>query len=610
MAGNDDTQPSFPTYAELTQTQGWAGATAVPVAWATAAANAEQSSSGRYREAAVLGVGGMGKVLLAHDARIGRDVAVKVLHVDRELEPQDRERFLREAQVQGQLEHPSIVPVYDIDRRDDGTTFFTMRRVIGRTLGAILDDLRTGTSKYTQRELLQAFVTICLTIDYAHTRGVVHRDLKPANLMLGDFGEVYVLDWGLARILDGSETSGVEPASRLSMPGVMMGTPLYMAPEQMADPDVGIGADIFALGAILFEILTLEKARDVRALYAPIEARASVRAPHCAVAPELETVCVKATQMLVSDRYPTARALQEAVARYLEGDRELEQRRQLAAAHAERAREAVANAEAGHDLPEAERAMAMRELVRALSLEPTNREHVAMFATVMSMPPRTVPPEVKAKLGAQAQEVIRFGARYCALAMLSWFMFLPIVLAVGVRRVDYLLAIMIPAAIAGVLGMIASRQRAIGTRIQVGIMLTMMIAAVGTSRMFGPLILVPTILATWAIVVQAHPERRIRMSGLVMGLIAITAPLVLEWVGILSHSYLFPGDGFFVLPQMNALPAWFVLVFLGAGNILMAVLPALFVGRLRGDLAHIQERELVRSWQLRQLGDDLMKAAA
>lgn len=189
----------------------------------------------------------MGKVLLAHDARIGRDVAVKVLHPDRELAPEERERFLREAQVQGQLEHPSIVPVYDIDRRADGTTFFTMRRVVGRTLGAILDDLRTGTSKYTQRELLQAFVTICLTIDYAHTRGVVHRDLKPANLMLGDFGEVYVLDWGLARILDGSETAGVASASRLSMPGSMMGTPLYMAPEQMADPDVGPGADIFSL---------------------------------------------------------------------------------------------------------------------------------------------------------------------------------------------------------------------------------------------------------------------------------------------------------------------------------------------------------------------------
>src|SRR5690606_30134520 len=116
------------------------------------------------------------KVLLARDVRIGRDVAVKVLHADRELEPEERARFLREAQVQGQLEHPSIVPVYDIDRRPDGSTFFTMRRVLGRTLAQILDDVRAGTSKYTQRELLQAFATVCLTVDYAHSRGVVHRD--------------------------------------------------------------------------------------------------------------------------------------------------------------------------------------------------------------------------------------------------------------------------------------------------------------------------------------------------------------------------------------------------------------------------------------------------
>ncbi len=609
MSGTDDTQASFPTYAELAQTDAWTGGP-VPVATATASANAEESSSGRYREAAVLGVGGMGKVLLAHDARIGRDVAVKVLHADRELAPEDRARFLREAQVQGQLEHPSIVPVYDIDRRSDGTTFFTMRRVVGRTLGAILDDLRAGTSKYTQRELLQAFVTICLTIDFAHTRGVVHRDLKPANLMLGDFGEVYVLDWGLARILDGSESVGDVPATRLSLPGVIMGTPLYMAPEQMGDPDVGPGADIFSLGAILFEILTLEKARDVRALYAPVEVRASVRAPERVVAPELETVCVKATELLVSDRFPSARALQEAVARYLEGDRELAQRRQLAEAHAARARLAIASGEAASDAPEAERAIAMRELVRALALDPTNREHVAMFATVMSTPQRTVPPEVKAKLGAQAQEVIRFGVRYCGLAMLSWFMLLPIVLAVGVRRWDYLIAILTPVAIAGVLGLVAARQAVIRNPIQYAILGGIVLAAVGLSRMFGSLILVPTVLATWAIVVQAHPERGLRRVGLTLAMLAIIAPLVLEWLEILPSSYLFSGEGFFVMPQLNTLPQWFVFGFLSVANLLMAVLPAVFVGRLRGQLSLAHERDLVRSWQLRRLGDDLMQAAA
>jgi len=607
MAGPDDTQPSFPTYAELTQTQGWVSPTQ-PVA-SPAPQSPEDSRSGRYREDAVLGVGGMGKVLLAHDSRIGRSVAVKVLHADRELAAEERERFLREAQVQGQLEHPSIVPVYDIDRRADGTTFFTMRRVLGRTLGAILDDLRAGTSKYTQRELLQAFGTICLTIDYAHTRGVVHRDLKPANLMLGDFGEVYVLDWGLARVLDGSETTTSQSGERLSMPGTMMGTPLYMAPEQMVDPDVGPSADVYSLGAILFEILTLQKLRDVRALYAPVDARPSVRTPERAVAPELESVCVKATELLEPDRYPSARALQEAVARYLEGDRELEQRRALAAAHAIRAREAIERSDTEGSDHEKERATAMRELVRALALDPTNAEHVALFGSVMSTPPKTTPPEVAARLTAQAQEMIKFGSRYSGVAMGAWFLFLPFVLGAGVLRFDYMITIMVFAVLAAVFGIIASRQKFVHPPIQYAIMAAMMCAALGVSRIFGPLILVPTIVATWAICVQAHPDRQLRNAGLVIAMLTIMVPVVLEVVGVFPASHIFPGDGFFVVPQMTALPAWFVLGFLTLGNVLTGLLPALFVGRLRSELSRTQERELVRSWHLRRLGDDLMRAA-
>src|SRR5262245_40038198 len=116
-----DPGDSFPTYAELTQTQGWAGGGPAPIAPPAAELGPGDPGS-RYTEQAVLGVGGMGKILLAHDARIGRDVAVKQLRGDRELTAEERSRFLREAQVQGQLEHPSIVPVYDIDHRPDGST--------------------------------------------------------------------------------------------------------------------------------------------------------------------------------------------------------------------------------------------------------------------------------------------------------------------------------------------------------------------------------------------------------------------------------------------------------------------------------------------------------
>src|SRR5262245_29222830 len=148
-----------------------------------------------------------------------------------------RARFLREACVQGQLEHPSIVPVYDLDRRPDGTLFFTMRRVRGRTLQEVLtalaEDDPAVRARYTQRELLTAFATVCLAIDYAHSRGVVHRDLKPANIMFGDFGEVYVLDWGVARLVTdtapGPPSQDGEPPARPSLTGQIMGTPPSLA---------------------------------------------------------------------------------------------------------------------------------------------------------------------------------------------------------------------------------------------------------------------------------------------------------------------------------------------------------------------------------------------
>jgi serine/threonine-protein kinase len=276
----DGSLSTFPTYGELTQTKGWSGGGPPPVG-TSIEGDLEKTTGSRYEERTLLGAGGMGKVVLVRDARIGRDVALKLLHPKHELDEAERARFLREAQVQGQLEHPSIVPVYDIDRRPDGTTFFTMRRIIGKTLHAILDELRKGDpaakERYTLHFLLQAFATVCLTVDYAHSRNVVHRDLKPANIMLGDFGEVYVLDWGLARILD--PEAAVAETPRLTTPGSMLGTPLYMAPEQMIRPDVDASADVFSLGLILFEILTLQRARDPRTLYQAVEARPSVRRP-------------------------------------------------------------------------------------------------------------------------------------------------------------------------------------------------------------------------------------------------------------------------------------------------------------------------------------------
>ena len=150
--------------------------------------------AGRYRVQRRIGKGGMGEVMAARDEQIGREVAIKRM---RAANPSQRaiERFLREAQVQGRLEHPAIVPVHEIGRDTDGLPFFVMKKLVATSLAKLLEE---GASR---QRLLRAFAEVCLCIEFAHVRGIVHRDLKPDNVMLGDFGEIYVLDWGVAKVV-------------------------------------------------------------------------------------------------------------------------------------------------------------------------------------------------------------------------------------------------------------------------------------------------------------------------------------------------------------------------------------------------------------------------
>jgi serine/threonine-protein kinase len=601
----DQTVDSFPTYADLTQTQGWSRAAGSPIVGDEVTDLHVDPGAQRYMHGALLGTGGMGKVMLARDARIGREVAVKELHADRELAPEERARFLREARVQGQLEHPSIVPVYDIDQRPDGTTFFTMRRVLGRTLSAIIEAVRGGDpaacARYTQRELLTAFATVCLTIDYAHSRGVIHRDIKPANIMLGDFGEVYVLDWGLALVSESEHAPVDEPRQRLSMTGELLGTPLYMAPEQMADPSVGPAADVFSLGALLFELLTLQRLRDARTLYLPAEARPSVRAPYLDVPPELEAICVRATQTEPADRYPSVRALQEAIAGYLEGDRDTQARRELAAAHARTAREALARAdEPGADY-ERERSVAINALLMTVKLDPNNQHYVTALAHFLQSRPRILPTAVTAQIVAGEQEVVRTASRLSIVAMVLWFACVPVVLAIGVRDVFWMFAILVPAFATLLLAVHASRRAYIPLWVQIGMVIGTLCGAVAISRMYGPLVLMPTLVATFTIVLQAHPLHRQRMVAFVAGAIALVAPVVLELVGVLPRSYAFEAGRMVIVPQMIELPELATSVFLTLLGLAMIFVPGTFIRRLRVSLSEAQVQLMLQSWHLEQL---------
>ena len=290
----------------------------------------------------VLGKGGLGLVWVARDPVLKRVVALKELHDHHSENPELVRRFIMEAQITGQLEHPNIVPVYQLDRRPgDDRCYYTMRMVRGRTLGeAIAEFHRAGAGaggpidRLGLTRLLGHFAGICNAIAYAHSQGVVHRDLKPQNVVLGDFGEAILLDWGLAKLRGRSADAGAgrgpvavsaPPGDAAeTMAGSIMGTPAYMAPEQAEGrlDLVDEQSDIFGLGAILFEILTGRppyqgaSAREVCKLAEecrPPRAREVNRS----VPPGLDAICAKALAKDRGRRYAAASALAEEVQRWL-----------------------------------------------------------------------------------------------------------------------------------------------------------------------------------------------------------------------------------------------------------------------------------------------------
>jgi serine/threonine-protein kinase len=227
-------------------------------------ADARPGRLGRYELLEEIGRGGMGAVLRGHDPDLRRDLAVKVLLPELQHNPDILRRFTEEAQIGGQLQHPGVVPVYEVGRSPDQRPYFTMKLVKGRTLAALLRE--RGDPGQDLARFEHIFEQVCQTMAYAHSRGVIHRDLKPANIMVGAFGEVQVMDWGLAKVL--ARADAAPPASEIrtvrseeagdqTKPGWVGGTPAYMAPEQAAGaPWLDERCDVFGLGAILCEILT------------------------------------------------------------------------------------------------------------------------------------------------------------------------------------------------------------------------------------------------------------------------------------------------------------------------------------------------------------------
>jgi CRP-like cAMP-binding protein len=296
----------------------------------------------RFVERAVVGRGGSGVVVRAFDQVMLREVAIKVLDPELADDGSEVDRFAEEARINGQLEHPNIVPVYELGLDRKKRRFLCMKFVEGVTLEEALN--RLGVARLEPSHLakfLQVFIKVCDAVSFAHSRGVIHRDLKPTNIMISDFGQVYVLDWGIARLRPPEAGRGgprvVVSADRadqseLDPPGSLVGTAGYMSPEQLQGQHEKLDerTDVFALGATLYQVLTgqppltSEIVRAIRMQRSPPSIPAPDRViPGPRVPPELSRIALRALSFDPNDRYSSVVELQRDIEAFQRGAWEL-----------------------------------------------------------------------------------------------------------------------------------------------------------------------------------------------------------------------------------------------------------------------------------------------
>ncbi len=316
---------------------------AVALAWSSAPAPTDEAgapltdSADRFVFGPEIGRGAMGVVVRAEDQDLDRTVAIKQLTPGRNAEPGEIQAFIEEARLTGSLDHPNIIPVYELGLGPDGQPFFAMRRLCGRPLGDLLRLIKKGdeevAAEYSRTRLLTIFLQLCGAVEFAHSRGVVHRDLKPDNVVVGEFGDVQLLDWGIAARVEDVDA----PATGDLL--VAAGTPGYLAPELLLDDELVLPRrlDVYALGAMLYELLSLRRPAGGRT---PDELMESTRqggfrppsqaAPERHIPPELDELCLAALEPDPSQRTASAAQLAQGVEEFLEGSREARRRAEAA----------------------------------------------------------------------------------------------------------------------------------------------------------------------------------------------------------------------------------------------------------------------------------------
>jgi serine/threonine-protein kinase len=547
-----------------------------------------------YELGPVIGRGGMGEVVLARDPQLGRDVAIKrMLTAD----PSDDAvaRFLREAKIQAILDHPAVVPVHELGADAEGRPYFTMKRLTGVTLAARLDDPASAV-----RPMLNAFVDVCFAIELAHTRGVIHRDLKPANIMLGDYREVYVLDWGVARVLGEAETARIASVAAsqpsivalgdATVEGSILGTAAYMAPEQERGEQVDATADVFALGCILFEILAREplRPRTYRIGDPTGECSPARRTPDRAIAPELDDACVAA---LADDpaKRPTARELGERVQRYLDGDRDLEHRRALAAEHLARANEARAADD---------RASAMHSAGRALALDPES-DAATLIGALLLEPPKDLPRELQDRLEEVDRGYARKQWRVGAWSYSAFFPFLLLLLWQGITNWPLVVALYIAVFVLTTHAFYASR---VGKTSSWQALMTSGSAVMLGTSLFSPFVFVPSLLCVMCQSWFAYPGLMNAPKRLYAFLIFVAGlPIALELTGAIAPSWTVHNGEISITSRALSLGGPATTVLLIATTLVVITVAGFFGRSLAMSRREAQHQVEIQAWHLRKL---------
>jgi serine/threonine-protein kinase len=287
----------------------------------------------RYGYFKTIAKGGKCVIQSCKDFHLSRVVAYKSLRPELANDPNENQRFLREARVTAMLQHPNTVPVYELSRDNSGHYYFTMKLVMGSTLREILNGTAEmkGWDGAPLRRLTDTLIQVCHALDYAHNHGVVHRDVKPANILVGPFGEVLLLDWGLAKVwgMDDEQDPPIEPVvqTTLTGQGKLQGTVLYMSPEQIEESvDLDHRSDVYSLGAVLYEVLTGVEMITGSSLHALMNAVVgsdivppSERAPERDIPEALEEICLRCVARDPEERFASAYDLLMALQAWSEG---------------------------------------------------------------------------------------------------------------------------------------------------------------------------------------------------------------------------------------------------------------------------------------------------